>query len=1423
MTVQTKSKAFQRYRRSMKRFLWFVMSCCLSLLLSQPWFPLLKLSIHEIDQFIVLGESKAIAATPTAQAPTTKPEPRVKVEEVVVQGVTGELQDIAYKTLTLKPGGITTRAELQTEINNLFATGWFSNVQAEPKDTPKGVRVTFVVKANPVLKQVSLKAGDDRKSVVPETVVNDIFRSQYNKTLNYKTLQSGVIKLREWYRSQGYVIANIADTPQVTEDGRVILKVDEGIIESIRVSFKDSKDEVLKEGKTPPALILSAVNLKPGMILQQSQLLSDIQRIFGLGIFKDVKINLEPGTKPEQVIVVFSVVENNGKPESLVGTAEAATKAEADLQRARQQKDPIAEAKALRVLAGIQSDIEKYKTALKLSQGANDRFGEAEAHRGLALMYYKNLKSDDKDDIKKEKRTQAIASYQNALKIYQELKNDQLTAIVLRNMGFLYQELEDYGAAIDVYEKALPLLENLKRPFWQALTLSNLASSYREFKDPDKSLIAHQEASLLLQNLSKNPGQLGTTSLVSKDEGTIGSNLSNFGASFSYSKTLGTQGEVSFYTGTDSLKQESLFDVQKLAAITLINIGGGYQAVGDYQQALYAFKAAFPRLKLSSGEIAMLIKIGRVDSQQYGDMANEILDAVEAFFMSRFYSEIGERNVAKQYFDRFFTEGSRLSERIFKVQELGNKSDFMGLTPIVTSFFSIFVSSLDNDHSKETTNEIIYGWVKSSIPFVQKMLDKNPANKAQFQPYISAAEILENYLSGDVLAKNNQHQQAIEAYQKVLAQWKTIPWEKLSSIPLKINENTPSSTIGTVADLVDQLQEVYHAKVHTGLSTSLLALGKSQEALAVQQKALQILEIYNSKKPADRPKSSSVLTAFTAKLPDTAMAEAWSQLGKSYAANQQDDLALQSLNRSLPLWKKLDETLKEADVEWEMAIVQRKQGNLTQAKTQIETAIDRIESEKAQLEQQKKQGDQKKIAKSTAYKSYLKLAEYLASKHNYYAFYIDLLMDLHQQSPSSGYEELAFQASERSRARSLRAMLNGSNQKTNAMASDKPQAIQLAQPLSLKDIQQQLLDDKTLLLEYALGQDKSYLWAVTKTGLKTYILPKQADIEIAARQLIGLLKSRDYQFGDREALQEVANSGDIDVATYLSKMLLGQVANQLENKRLLIVADGILHYLPFAALPKPGKETTPLLIDHEIIGLPSASMGAGFQRRRTSPKTFSKEVLILADPIFTRDDDRLQNRNTDDIEKLYKRLEGTREEATKIAAFSPGKNLIKLDGEASRQLVMNTDLNPYRIVHLATHGILNGQNPARSGMILSTVDSQGELQRSLLSTADVFNLKLSSDLVVLSGCTTALGKEIQGEGLIGMTGGLMYSGSQQVAAGLWDVDDDGTALLMTQFYQGMLKQGLSPAAALRSAQINLLKSQNWKAPYYWSAFTLQGQ
>ncbi len=368
MPVDHYTKQLQRYRRAMKRFLWFVMSCCLSLLLSQPWFPLVKLSIHEIDQFIVLGESKAIATTPPTQPPETKPEVRVKVEEVVVQGVTGELQDIAYKTLTLKSGGITTKSELQTEVNALFATGWFSNVKAEPEDTPKGVRVNFIVKPNPILKQIRLTTDSDRKSIVPETVVNGTFRSQYGKTLNFKTFQTAISQLNKWYKDNGYPIAQIVDVFAISENGMVTLNVSEGVIEAVRIRFKDSKGEDIKTGKTPVDFILKSIKTKAGQLFYQTQAESDLQRLAGLGIFEDVKISLDPGQNPKNAIVIFDVVEKGGSSKKLVGTAEVVIKVEQDLQRAREQKDPIAEAKALRFLAGMQSNVEQYKIALKLSK-----------------------------------------------------------------------------------------------------------------------------------------------------------------------------------------------------------------------------------------------------------------------------------------------------------------------------------------------------------------------------------------------------------------------------------------------------------------------------------------------------------------------------------------------------------------------------------------------------------------------------------------------------------------------------------------------------------------------------------------------------------------------------------------------------------------------------------------------------------------------------------------------------------------------------------------------------------------------------------------------------------------------------------------------------------------------------------------------
>jgi CHAT domain-containing protein len=164
-----------------------------------------------------------------------------------------------------------------------------------------------------------------------------------------------------------------------------------------------------------------------------------------------------------------------------------------------------------------------------------------------------------------------------------------------------------------------------------------------------------------------------------------------------------------------------------------------------------------------------------------------------------------------------------------------------------------------------------------------------------------------------------------------------------------------------------------------------------------------------------------------------------------------------------------------------------------------------------------------------------------------------------------------------------------------------------------------------------------------------------------------------------------------------------------------------------------------------------------------------------------------------------------------------------LDFKASRGAMMSSTLAQYRIVHLATHGILNSKHPELSGLVLSLVDEQGTPQNGFLGLQDIYNLNLPAELVVLSACETGLGKNVHGEGLIGLTRGFMYAGAKRVVASLWKIDDLATAELMAQFYKDMEQQGMRPAAALRSAQIYMWKQKRWQSPYYWAAFQIHGE
>jgi CHAT domain-containing protein len=526
-------------------------------------------------------------------------------------------------------------------------------------------------------------------------------------------------------------------------------------------------------------------------------------------------------------------------------------------------------------------------------------------------------------------------------------------------------------------------------------------------------------------------------------------------------------------------------------------------------------------------------------------------------------------------------------------------------------------------------------------------------------------------------------------------------------------------------------------------------------------------------------------------------------------------------------------------------------------------------------------------------------------------------MEMHAEHPESGLDAVAFQASERARVRSLLDILGEAGidihegvdpklvkrertlqqrlrrrseyqtellsrahtpQQAEAVARElqnlaaqydetesqiragSPRYAELTQPepLSLRQVQESLLDPDTLLLEYSLGAERSYLWAVTTTSSASFTLPKRSDIEQAARTVYELLTVRnEYPKGERELQREArlsrARAAYPAAAAKLSEMLVGPVSSLLPRKRLVVVTDGALQYIPFGVLPHPhgmDVDARPLVVESEVVSAPSASALAQLRREIAGRRPAPKAVAVIADPVFEVEDPRVSkvqevvkartggdprtalsglDRSWLDVtsgeDRKITRLPFSRREANAIiAAAPPSSRFEALSFRASRATAMSPDLAQYRFIHFATHGILDSRTPSLSGIVLSLVDEQGKPQDGFLHLWDIYNLRLPADLVVLSACQTALGKEVRGEGLIGLTRGFFYAGAARVIASLWKVDDVATAELMTHFYQGVLNKGMTPAAAMRSAQIEMWKQKRWRGdPYYWGGFQLQGE
>jgi CHAT domain-containing protein/uncharacterized protein HemY len=617
------------------------------------------------------------------------------------------------------------------------------------------------------------------------------------------------------------------------------------------------------------------------------------------------------------------------------------------------------------------------------------------------------------------------------------------------------------------------------------------------------------------------------------------------------------------------------------------------------------------------------------------------------------------------------------------------------------------------------------------------------------------------------------------------------------------------------------------------------------------------------------------------------------RLGEVDFVSQRRNEAVACFNEALQLGRAGADHQTEAEALYQLARVDCAQRELPAAQQRLATALELVESLRDQ------------VGATELRESFFETVQ------GYYQLYNHVLMQQHKAQPQAGYDALAFTISERKRARSMLDLLS-------------PQPTPNARLLTLAELQHRILKPGTLLLEYALGEQASYLWVVSHEALHSYELPPRAVIETAAKRVYRLLSEQADEAG---SARKVSWQEFGDAARPLSEMLLGSVAPLLAGQRLWIVADGVLHLLPFGALPlpraaqfEPGVTDTspinwpnfpvspefgaagqrkpetrniertrapqsesaaklkppsavlpisaqaaeaanwPLLLEHEIANCPSAQTLALLQQRDAARPAAPHALAIFADPVFGKYDDRVQlsaqaataklrpavsasakpireraapitvaellaREEQERVPVLLPRLSFAREEAEAIVKIAAPQGVLKaFDFQASLARALSPELSQYRIVHFATHSRFSNEEPEASGLYFSLLNERGEPTRGLLRVNELSELKLNAELVVLSACETGLGKQVGGEGLVGLTRGLMAAGAKRVVASLWKVNDAATAVLMQRFYAALLgEQKLSPAAALRQAQLSLWQEAQWQSPYFWAAFVIQGE
>lgn len=970
---------------------------------------------------------------------------------------------------------------------------------------------------------------------------------------------------------------------------------------------------------------------------------------------------------------------------------------------------------------------------------------------------------------------QALGKYSAALPHWRAVGDRRMESVTIHNLGDIHRRLNEPAKAIEYLSQALQLDRANNDRESEAATLNQLGVVYGAIGETQKALDHLNQSLTLVRELKDRKGEAATLNAIA----TI------------HTQTGESRKAIEIYNQVLPIRRETRDRAGE--AVTLNAVGEAYRRLGEKRKALKYFQDALPlrrAVRDANGEAVTLNGIGVV------------------------YSDLGEAQKAIEAYNQALPLRRDVASRAVTLNNLGRAYDVLGAQQEAINYYNQALQLARSASARRTETQI--------LNFIG----------------------LSHWAAGD-------YARALESFDQAL--------------PLSRDVKDPS----------------LEAAIRNNLGLVYSATREWRKAIDALNQALPLFRKIGNRQGE---------------------AYALNNLGFAYEALGDLDKAKENHEQSLKLTRDVNDRLREAKARYGIARVESRRNRLKQARNQVEQTIKIVESLRGKLSSPDLR------------------ASYRATTQQYYDLYIDVLMRMGKRAPRSNLTAEALQVSERARARSLIELLTeagadirqgvdaqlvererelqeqindkaaeqiqslGDQKKANQVAalgqeieqltaelrdtqsriragSPRYAAITQPQPLTAREIQRQILNPSTALLEYSLGEERSYLWVVTSASLRGFTLPKRDLIESKARRYYELITARNQSDPNESSQRKQTRIANADaesrqVAADLSRMLLGPVAAQLGNKRLIVVADGALQYAPFAALPKPGAAGRPLITQHEVVSLPSASTLAVLRRESAGRPAAAKTVAVIADPVFEAKDERLKTveikagkpdekkadttaaepsrillvKSAKDAgaigaEFRIPRLPNTRREAEAILSLdSSGSGKSTFDFAATRAAATNDELSQYRIVHIATHGFLNSLNPELSGLVFSLLDEKGAPQNGFLLAPEIYNLKLpAADLVVLSACQTGLGKEVRGEGVIGLTRGFMYAGAPRVVVSLWNVNDRATADLMKGFYQGMLTKNMRPAAALRSAQIEMLKLKQWQAPYYWAAFGLQGE